>query len=154
SSLDWFATENLSWERRRNLLQRLERPDVPNLARLVAEDLAAQNPVEFGAFAIHKQMTLEQLTELLKLRPQLLNQTAFVQTRIANLPPGADEDWRHDTTKTQDYLDRLLEFVRRLAPVHNALKAHVLYHRLVLGQTRGVYDKALFLEYLALPRRQ
>ena len=39
SALDWLAGENLDWERRRNLLQRLTRPDVPNLARLVSEDL-------------------------------------------------------------------------------------------------------------------
>ena len=137
AALDWLAADNLDWERRRNLLQRLSRPDVPNLPRLVAEDLRAPHPQEFGAFPIHRQMTLAQLDELLKLRPDLLNQTAFVQAWVAKLQPGADEDWRHDPALTRAYLDRLLAFVRRLAPAHNALKAHVLYHRLVLDRSQG-----------------
>ena len=127
---------------------------MPNLPRLVADDLRAPHPQEFGAYPIHRQMTLAQLDELLKLRPDLLNQTAFVRAYVAKLQPGADEDWRHDPALTRAYLDRLLAFVRRLAPVHNALKAHVLYHRLVLDRSQGTFDKALFLEYLELPRQR
>src|SRR6478672_11820468 len=151
SALDWLAADSLDWERRRNLLQRLRRPDVPNLPRLVAEDLRAPHPQEFGAYPIHHQMTLAQLDELLKLRPDLLNQQAHVRAWVAKLQPGADEDWRHDAALTRAYLDRLLAFVRRLAPAHNALKAHVLYHRLVLDRSQAVADKAVFLEYLNLP---
>lgn len=154
AALDWLASENLDWERRRNLLQRLQRPGVANLPRLVAEDLNAPHPVEFGTFAIHRLMTLAQLEELVRLRPGLLNQTVFVQTWVSKLHPGADEDWRRDPARMRAYLDRLLSFVRRLDPAHNSLKAHVLYHRLVLDRSRGVYDKTLFLEYLKLPRQQ
>src|SRR5262249_56557576 len=57
AALDWLATENLNWERRRNLLQRLHRPDVANLPRLIDEDFKAPHPVEFGALAIHRELT-------------------------------------------------------------------------------------------------
>jgi hypothetical protein len=154
AALDWLAADNLDWERRRNLLQRLRRPDVPNLPRLVADDLRAPHPQEFGAYPVHRQMTLAQLDVLLKLRPDLLNQQALVRAWVAKLQPGADEDWRHDPALTRAYLDRLLALVRRLAPAHNALKAHVLYHRLVLDRSQGTFDKAVFLEYLALPRHR
>src|SRR4029077_6157265 len=43
AAFEWLATENLDPERRRNLLQRLQRPDVDGLPRLVATDLAAPN---------------------------------------------------------------------------------------------------------------
>jgi hypothetical protein len=154
SALDWLAADTLDWERRRNLLQRLRRPDVPNLPRLVAEDLRAPHPQEFGAYPVHRQMTLAQLGELLTLRPDLLNQQALVRAWVAKLQPGADEDWQHDPALTRAYLDRLLAFARRLAPAHNALKAQVLYHRLVLDRSQDTFDKALFLEYLALPRQR
>src|SRR5205807_8291575 len=63
SALDWLAADSLDWERRRNLLQRLRRPDVTNLPRLVAEDLRASHPQDFGAYPVHRQMTLAQLDE-------------------------------------------------------------------------------------------
>jgi len=154
SALDWLAAENLNWERRRHLLQRLQRPDIANLPQLVVEDLRSPHAQEFGAFAIHRQMTLVQLDELLKLKPDLLNQTAFVHTHITKLRPGDDEDWRRDHAALRAYLDRLLAFSRRLAPVHNPLKAHVLHHRLMLDRSLGNFDRALFEEYLKLPRQQ
>ena len=58
--------------------------------------------------------------------------------------------WR----STGAYLDRLQAFVNRLSPVHNALKAHVLYNRLAFDRTQGIHDKDRFLAYLKLPRRQ
>jgi hypothetical protein len=154
AALDWLAAQNLDWERRRNLLQRLTRPDLANLPQLIADDLQAPHPQDFGAFPIHRQLTLAQLQELLRLRPVLLNHTFLVHTWISKLHPGADEDWRHEPALTQAYLDRLETFVRRLAPVHNSLKAHVLYHRLAFDRARGTHDKERFLAYLQLPRKQ
>ncbi len=49
-------------------------------------------------------------------------------------------------------LDRLWNFVSALAPSHNSLKAHVLYHRLALDRSQGRYDKQRFMTYLQLPR--
>jgi len=154
SALDWLAGEDLNWERRRNLLQRLTRPDIVNLPQLIASDLQAQHPQPFGTFTIHRQLTLTQLGELLRLRPELLNQVAFLNTWISKLHPGADADWRHDVAQSRAYFDRLQAFVSRLAPVHNALKAHVLYHRLAFDRAQGIHDKERFLAYLQLPRRQ
>lgn len=154
AALEWLAAGDLGYERRRNLLQRLRLPDVHGLPRLIVEDLRSPHAPDFGAFGIHRQLTLAQLDELLKLRPDLLNHTAFVQTNLARLHPGADEDWRHDPRLARAYFDRLWAFVSRLAPAHNALKAHVLYHRLAFDRAQGVYDRGRFLEYLKLPRRQ
>ena len=94
-------------------------------------------------------MTLPQLDELLKLRPDLLNHAAFVRAWVAKLQPGADADWRRDRRR-RPRLPRpaARRSSDRLAPAHNALKAHVLYHRLALDRADGVYDKARFLAYL------
>jgi hypothetical protein len=154
AALEWLAAENLNWQRRRNLLERLARPDLPNLPKLIAEDLQAPSSQPFGGFPVERQLTLAQLKELLGLRPELLNQTAFVNIWISKLHPGADADWRHDPALTRAYLQRLQEFVERLSPVHNSLKAHVFYHRLVLDRAQGAQDKERLLAYLRLPRRQ
>lgn len=154
SALDWLATEELSWERRRQLLQRAKLPDLANLPQLVAADLQTERSGPFGQMPIHRQMTLSQLEELLRLRPALLNEMAFVQSVLQRLQPHADEDWRRDPERMRAFLDRMLSFVRRLAPVHNTLKAHVLYHRLFHDRSMGQYERALFLEYLQLPRHQ
>lgn len=155
-ALEWMAAEKLSWQDRRHLLSRLQRPDIPNLATLVAEDLAVPSPnlAAFGAYPIHRQMTLAQLDELLKLRPAVLNETNFVHTYITKLHPGADDDWKRDRKLALAYLERLQKFVARLDPVHNSLKAHILFHRLVFDRAEGIYDKSRFVEYLKLPRSQ
>src|SRR5581483_8807178 len=57
TALDWLANWELTWERRRHLLQRLARPDVKNLPKLVADDLAAPHSPGFGAYPVHAQMT-------------------------------------------------------------------------------------------------
>ncbi len=89
---------------------------------------------------------------MLTAKPKLLNHSAFVSTYITKLQPNPDIDWRHNPQEMGEYLDRLQGFVDRLEPVHNSLKAHVLYHRLLLDRSRGKFDKARFLAYLELPR--
>src|SRR5262249_16741137 len=42
-ALDWLAQEKLDADRRRSLLERLQRPDLPNLADLVHADLRHKN---------------------------------------------------------------------------------------------------------------
>ncbi len=154
TALDWVAAEALSWENRRELLTRLTRPDLPNMAKLVADDLNSPHSGEFGGIPIHAQMTLVQLEDLLKLKPNVLNHAAFVNTSVTKLHPGADDDWKRDRKLTQAYLERLKTFSDRLAPVHNPLKAHVLYHRLAFDRAGGLYDRERFLEYIKLPRQQ
>ncbi|MBS0262067.1 MAG: hypothetical protein JSS02_08915, partial [Planctomycetes bacterium] len=152
SALEWLAGEKLSPLRRRQLLQRLPRPDVTGLPGMVVADLNFKDSAGFGSLPIHKQLTLAQLDECLKLKPDLLNQGHFVEAMLLKLQPAPDDDWRHDSRLLAANLDRLWAFVQKLAPAHNALKAHVLYHRLVLDRQLGKYDRERFLTYLKLPR--
>lgn len=152
TALDWLATAAMNPNRRRNYLSRVQRPDIPNIVKLISEDLDFANSGGFGSIGIHRQLLLPQLEELLKLKGALLNQQKFVTTYLVKLQPGADESWRHDHQALEAYLDRITAFANRLSPVHNSLKAHVLYHRLVLDQLRGQYNKDRLIEYLKLPR--
>ena len=104
---------------------------------LIAEDLNYANSKKFGSFTIHHQLLQAQLEQLLKLRPQLLNEQAFVNIYLSKLQPGPDVDWRNDPRPEDQYLARLQAFADRLDPVHNSLKAHVLYHRLFWIAVRG-----------------
>lgn len=153
-ALDELAATNLDWRKRRMLIQRLTRPDLPNLVQLVSEDLKSQNSGGFGSMPIHRLMTQAQLLDLLKLRPELVNQQNYVNAYIAKLQPSADELWRHIPAQAQAYFARLWEYVSKLSPVHNSLKSHVLYQWLLLDRSQGRYDLAKFTEYLKLPRFQ
>lgn len=152
SALDWLVATELNPDRRRDLLQRLRRPDYPQLVELVVADLNYKNSGGFGSLPIHGLLLRSQLDECLRLKADLLNQAAFVNAYLVKLQPGADSDWRREADQTQAYLDRLWDFVQTLAPVHNSLKAHVLYHRLVFDRQHGVYDQDRFLAYIQLPR--
>jgi len=153
SALVWLAKMDLDGIRRRHLLRRLARPDLTNLPQLVHADLDYEHSPGFGRWPIHGQMTRSQLDSLLEIRPALLNDTSFVQAYLTKLAPDEDEDWRYDPKVKQAYLERMWSFVRRLGPVHNSLKAHVLYQRLVLDRSQGVCDKQRFMTYIKLPRR-
>ncbi|MCA9145386.1 MAG: hypothetical protein KDB05_21465 [Planctomycetales bacterium] len=152
AALDWLVATDLDPDRRRHLLQRLQRPDYPNLAKLIVDDLNHQYSQPFGSMAIHQRLLTEQLDECLRLKPDLLNQTNFVNAYLSKLHPNADVDWQHETEEYAAYLDRLWGFVSQLAPVHNSLKTHVLFHRLTFDRSRGIYDKARFMTYIGLPR--
>ncbi|MBI4605992.1 MAG: hypothetical protein HY721_28845 [Planctomycetes bacterium] len=152
SALEVAAGLDLGPERRRGLLARLRYPDVPDLPRLVVEDLKTKGSGGFGSLPIHRQLLLAQLDECLRLRPELLNVNAFVQVYLTKLRPSPDGDWRTDPKEREAYLDRLWNFVSRLNPSHNSLKAHVLYRRLAHDRALGTEDKGRFLAYLKLPR--
>lgn len=152
TALDWLAETDLTPERRRLLLQRLSRPDHENLPRLIVDDLNHEFSQGFGSHAIHRLLLLEQLEAIVKLKPELLNETNYVNVYLTRLQPNPDVDWRRDPAAHKAYLERLQAFVERLAPVHNPLKAHVLYHRLDFDRSQGVYDASRFLAYLKLPR--
>ncbi len=151
-AFDWLIKENLNPQRLRALLSRLNRPDHANLPKLIVQDLKAPYSSGFGSLGIHRQLLLSQLDECLKLYPDLRNQTNFVNTYLVKLQPNPDVDWRNNPDEKKAYLARLWDYVTTLDPVHNSLKAHVLYHRLEFDRTQGVYDKDRFLTYLKLPR--
>ena len=147
-----IAAGTLTPEQRRHLLSLLPRPDVANLVKLIVDDLNYKNSGGFGSLAIHRLLLKSQLDELLKAKPDLKDQTAFVQTYLLRLHPSDDVNWRQNPKELEAYLDRLLAYVRTLGPSENSLKAHVLYHRLTFDRTRGVFNRPLFLEYIQLPR--
>ncbi|MFO7906818.1 MAG: hypothetical protein R6U98_29450 [Pirellulaceae bacterium] len=153
SSLERLAQQDLNATQRRQLLERLPRPDHANVVELVVADLNNPKTEGFGSLNIHRQLLKSQLDELLNLKSELLNQQAFVRAYLAKLQPNPDVDWRHEPEAMAGYLDRLRAFTKRLEPVHNSLKAHVLYHRLRFDRSQGTYDKDRFLAYLQLPRR-
>ena len=153
-ALERLAASPLTPDQRRSLLRRLSRPDLPGLVKLILDDLSTNGAGPFGSMPIHNRLTLSQLEELEKAQPQLLNQQNFVLAVLARLRPGADDDWRGDKALAGAYIDRMLSFVRRLGPVHNSLKAHVLNQKLALERSQGRINKALVLEYLALPRQR
>ncbi len=153
AALDYLREVNLDPDRRRNLLSRMIRPEGgAALTRMVVEDLKHENSGGFGSLTIHSKLTRDQLDECAKLAPELLTMTAFVDAMLAKLQPSADIDWRYDPKEKEAYLARLWKFAEPLSPVHNSLKACILYHLLKLDQSQGVCNKALFLTYLKLPR--
>ncbi|WLD12472.1 hypothetical protein [Planctellipticum variicoloris] len=152
AALDWLIATELNPDQRRQLLARLDRPDYPNLVKLVVADLNHKDSGGFGSLGIHNQLLKAQLDELATLKADVLNHQQYVLTYLRRLHPNPDVDWRHDPQQVERFLNRLQTFADRLAPAHNSLKAHVLYHRLVLDRSRGVYDKSRFLAYLKLPR--
>lgn len=152
SALDWLVTSELNPDQRRQLLARLSRPDHDILVKLVIDDLNHEDSGGFGSHPIHHQLLTLQLDALLESKPDLLNQQLFVRAYLRKLQPGPDVDWRHEAAELRTYLDRLQRFTDRLDPVHNTLKAHVLYHRLLLDRSQGEYRKDLLLKYLTLPR--
>ncbi len=153
TALDWLAKTELGPHQRRSLLSRLSRPDHETLVKLLIDDLKQVNSGGFGTLGIHRQLLIPQLEELAKGIPDVLNNQNFVLAYLTKLQPTADEDWQRDPGRYEAYLDRLAKFTNRLAPVHNSLKAHVLYRRLVLDRQRGNLNKGRFVEYLKLPRR-
>jgi hypothetical protein len=153
SAFEWLVSQRLDATRRRHLLQRIKRPDYKELVSLISADLKEKSSQGFGKLAIHNLLMPAQLEELLKLQPALLNRTEFVNAWIANLHPQSHVDWKYDRAEHDAYLNRLWEFVSRLAPVHNSLKANVLYRRLEFDRARGEFNKERFMTYIKLPRR-
>ena len=153
TALDWLANDDLGPNQRRSLLSRLTRPDYAKLVKHVLDDLDHPNSGGFGSLTIHRLLLIPQLEEIAKAKPEILNQQNFVTAYLTKLQPTADEDWRHLPQRLDAYFERIARFASRLAPVHNTLKAHVLYHRLVRDRQQGEMKKDRFLEYLKLPRR-
>ena len=145
---DLVAHDDLSAEQQHALLSRLRRPDYDGLVDLLKKDKKG-----FGSYPVHAQLLKEQLDELAKATPSLLNNAAFIDAYLANLQPGTEVDWLNDLEAREAQLAKIWRFVRRLSPTQNSLKAHVLYHTLATKEQLGDYDRTTFLEYLKLPRR-
>jgi hypothetical protein len=153
SALQWLITTELTPTQRRQVLQRLTRPDHAQLPQLIMADLDFKGSKGFGSLPIHGMLLKAQLDTCLELKPALRNQSNFVQTYLARLQPHADVDWQNDVAEKRSYLDRMAAFTRTLNDVHNSLKAHVLYQQLVLDRSLGQYNKQRFMDYIKLPRQ-
>lgn len=139
---------------RRALLQKLQRPDVPGLVELIAQDLQSKESRGFGEFAIHRALLPEQLDELVRLTATLAldGYRPLVFAKMRKLAPSADVNVEYDAAEREAWLDRLWAYAKTLPPAFNTEKAHILYRRLDHDRQKGVYDQALFLEYVKLPR--
>lgn len=152
-ALDWLLSENLDVKQRRHLLERLERPDYPQVVDHVALDLQDKRTGGFGSIPLHSLLLPEQLDELAQRIPSLRDDPAFVSIRLRQLAPNPDVQCKSDADEYRAYLDRLWGFVDTLSPVFNSLAAQILYHRLHWHRQRNHYDQALFLQYLTLPKQ-
>lgn len=147
-----IADRPLTQEQSHELLGRLALPDYPQLVGRIIADLRWEDGGVFGSHPIHSELTLEQLEGCLALMPELLQSSQFVAAYLRQLSPQRRLDFDHDVEAAIQYVDRLVDFSRRLGPVFNGFKAHALYHRLALGRRAGEYRRDLFSEYLSLPR--
>lgn len=152
-ALDWLIAMDLNPDRRRHLLGRMQRPDYASLPRLVVDDLRYKHSRGFGSLDIHRMLLSIQLDQCLQLDPTLIDNLNFVTTYLSKLRPRPDDDWRHNPKVRRAYLDRLWNFARDLPPVHNSIKASILYRRLEFDRSQGKYDTARFMAYIKLPRR-
>ncbi len=146
------AGQAINDEQRRNLVARLRRPDYPGLVDLIIADLKYRDSRGFGSHPIHRLLTLAQMDELLQKQPDLRNEVNFVNAYLAKLAPENEVDLDTEAAAREAYYDRLWAFAKTLDPVHNSLKANVLYNRLRHDQRMGVYDRDRFMEYVKLPR--
>ena len=151
--LDGLPFAQLDPARRRDLLGRLQRPDIPGLPQLVVDDLRYEHSGGFGSLGIHGALLANQLQDCLGLMPELIDNVAFINATIAKLAPSDDVDVRFDPAERRAYIERLVAFTRKLAPAHNSLKVHALYQLLDLDRHAGIHNPDLFLEYIKLPRR-
>lgn len=143
----------LSPDQRHSVLQKLQRPDVPNLVQAIIADLQADKSRGFGELPLHRALLPEQLDELLQTYPNWLSQQAFVFTRMRKMAPSADVNLEHDEAEREAWLGRVWAFAQKLPPSHNTLKSRILYLRLDHDRKKGVYDRERFLEYLQFPRQ-
>ncbi len=152
SAFDYLMTTRLTSDQRRSLLSRLWRPDYPGIVKLIVDDLNYKHSKGFGHHQVHRMLTIEQLEECLKRKPELIKQTNFINTYLAKLRPNADVNWRADDEEYAAYLKRLLTFTERLPHAYLSLKANVIFRQLEFNMRKGVYDRDLFNIYVKMPR--
>jgi hypothetical protein len=152
TALEALVGTKLTDIQRRDLIHRLQRPDVPGLVDVIVTDLKAKDSRGFGHHAVHSMLLLDQLKDLLQKLPDLKNNAKFVSAYLTKLRPNSDLDLTRDHAARRTYLVRLRDYVRTLDPVHNSLKANVLYNLLAHDRRQGTYDPDAFMAYIKLPR--
>ncbi|MCB1278477.1 hypothetical protein, partial [Prosthecobacter sp.] len=139
----------LTPDQRRAVLQKLQRPDVPNLVAALNADFKAEPSIGFGDLPIHRQLLISQLDEL---KADHGRSTSFIYTYLRKLAPSADVNLEYDEAEREAWLDRVWAFAQDVSS-HKTIKSRILYLRLDHDRKKGVYDRERFLTYLKLPRR-
>ena len=88
-TLPSLLNRKLSLKQLRALLGRLQRSDHESLVKRIAEELSLKDSKGFGWAGVHSHLTLKQLQELLKLRPNLIENSKFARAYSARLSPRA-----------------------------------------------------------------
>lgn len=151
-ALFWLASEKLTADQRRDWLNRLQHPDAANLIDLISKDLDYKRSRGFGSLNIHRNLTRDQLWELVKKKPRLLNESNFVNEMLATFHPNPDVDLNDDEAAYQSYLTEVTAFAKQLGAVHNSLKTNILFQQLKLDAKNETFNRAKFMEYIKLPR--
>ncbi len=129
---------------------RVDRPDIPGLLDTLEEELRQQNSQGFGWAKIHNELTLDQLNQLRKRLPSLIQSNAYVQAVLRRLRPSDDQSLA-DPAVMRRHLEILENFANELPESQNSLLATILFHRLRVDAIEGKFDRERFLRYLKLP---
>ena len=131
-------------------LERIDRADAPGLLEIIAGELNLPDSRGFGWAAIHNALTTQQLLDLQKRIPKLIESNAFVQARLRRIRPD-DDSSLDDRAVLRNHLTALETFVTGLPESQNSLIASILYHRLQFDERDGNMDRDRFLRYIKLP---
>lgn len=118
-----LAPARLDPARRRLWLERVNRGGLPGLVAVIADDLAEKSSRGFGSLTVHGLLTAAELDELVRARPPLAADPAWVAARPTRLRPPEHVDWSDDLSARIAYLDALLAAVAPLPPVRAAARA-------------------------------
>lgn len=133
-------------------LNNIHHAAAPETAKLFLAELKHKTKPSFADVPGHQLLMLEQLRWLENQHPPLLEQGSFFSAVIARMRPGDAHYLLHHPEKKKAWLSETWEYVSSLSPVHNSLKAHILYHLLDHHRTQGEYPEQLLMAYLAIPR--
>ena len=137
----------------RNWLERIDRVDAPGLLEIIGRELNLPDSRGFGWAAIHNLLTTQQLLDLQKRIPKLIESNAFVQARLRRIRPD-DDSSLEDKAVLRNHLIALETFVTSLPESQNSLIASVLYNRLQSDERDGNMDRDRFLRYIKLPNNR
>ena len=147
-----LADVKLNADQRLDLLKRLERPDFKGLVSLILADLKERQGATFGSLAIHAKLTLAQMDELAKVRPDLWRSEKFVEAYTARLVPIDEVDLSKELDERDAYYARVWAVIKDLIPDFNTRKANLLYNWMQNDLKLGRINKEHFVEYLKYPR--
>ncbi|MFG0261267.1 MAG: hypothetical protein ACF788_02630, partial [Novipirellula sp. JB048] len=128
---------------------------IEKLDELVIRELRSrrQQDVRFGDLAAHQFLTHAELDRVAVAVPDVADDPAFVSAKLQRLRPTDDVDLSQQPELRLAYLQRIETYVQTLPASYNSLKASAAYRLLEANLAAGIWDRELFLRYLALPRQ-